>query len=195
MLSARHRPRRPRRPTAGRVTHRRAPNVRRAWKLSRTRGDAGRVRTVVTAQWLARHGRGHHHGRGARRGDERRRRCRRRLQLAGLGGRRSASSHDLDAQPPGGECAAGVGHYVAVSIVGVDLLPDSGYLRAKVAQESEIEAGDVSYTILRRAPEAFVGVVGFWTPDADSAGIGSAARIRRSTAMPEEGLEPPTRGL
>jgi uncharacterized protein YbjT (DUF2867 family) len=44
---------------------------------------------------------------------------------------------------------AGVGHHVAVSIVGADRLPDSGYLRAKVAQEAEIEAGSVPYTILR----------------------------------------------
>ena len=44
---------------------------------------------------------------------------------------------------------AGVGHHVAVSIVGADRLPDSGYLRAKVAQEAEIEAGSIPYTILR----------------------------------------------
>jgi uncharacterized protein YbjT (DUF2867 family) len=44
---------------------------------------------------------------------------------------------------------AGVGHHVAVSIVGADRLPDSGYLRAKVAQEAEIRAGDTPYTILR----------------------------------------------
>ena len=43
---------------------------------------------------------------------------------------------------------AGVGHHVAVSIVGADRLPDSGYLRAKVAQEAEIEAGAIPYTIL-----------------------------------------------
>ena len=47
------------------------------------------------------------------------------------------------------EANAGVGHHVAVSIVGADLLPDSGYLRAKVAQEAEIEAGAIPYTILR----------------------------------------------
>src|SRR4051812_18931662 len=47
------------------------------------------------------------------------------------------------------EHAAGVGHHVAVSIVGADVLPDSGYLRAKVAQEAEIEAGAIPYTILR----------------------------------------------
>jgi uncharacterized protein YbjT (DUF2867 family) len=44
---------------------------------------------------------------------------------------------------------AGVGHHLAVSIVGADRLPDSGYLRAKVAQESEVEAGPIPYTILR----------------------------------------------
>jgi len=44
---------------------------------------------------------------------------------------------------------AGVGHHAAVSIVGADRLPDSGYLRAKVAQEAEIEAGSIPYTILR----------------------------------------------
>jgi uncharacterized protein YbjT (DUF2867 family) len=44
---------------------------------------------------------------------------------------------------------AGVGHHLAVSIVGCDRLPDSGYLRAKTAQEAEVEAGGVPYTILR----------------------------------------------
>jgi uncharacterized protein YbjT (DUF2867 family) len=44
---------------------------------------------------------------------------------------------------------AGVGHHVAVSIVGSDRLPASGYLRAKVAQEAEIENGGIPYTILR----------------------------------------------
>ena len=44
---------------------------------------------------------------------------------------------------------AGVKHHLAVSIVGADRLPDSGYLRAKVAQEAEIEAGSIPYTILR----------------------------------------------
>jgi uncharacterized protein YbjT (DUF2867 family) len=47
------------------------------------------------------------------------------------------------------ERSAGVSHHLAVSIVGCDRLPESGYLRAKVAQEAEIEAGGVPYTILR----------------------------------------------
>ncbi|KZS83371.1 SDR family oxidoreductase [Mycobacterium persicum] len=45
--------------------------------------------------------------------------------------------------------AAGVGHYVAVSIVGCDQLPDSGYLRAKVAQEKLIEEARLPYSIVR----------------------------------------------
>jgi uncharacterized protein YbjT (DUF2867 family) len=47
------------------------------------------------------------------------------------------------------ERAAGVGHHLAVTIVGADRLPDSGYMRAKVAQEAEIEAATIPYTILR----------------------------------------------
>ena len=47
------------------------------------------------------------------------------------------------------EREAGVGHHVAVSIVGADRLPASGYLRAKVAQEAEIDAGNVPFTIMR----------------------------------------------
>nr|WP_197682958.1 NmrA family transcriptional regulator [Jiangella sp. DSM 45060] len=47
------------------------------------------------------------------------------------------------------EAQAQVGHHVALSIVGADALPDSGYLRAKVAQESLIEAGPIPYSIVR----------------------------------------------
>jgi uncharacterized protein YbjT (DUF2867 family) len=47
------------------------------------------------------------------------------------------------------ETAARVKHHVALSIVGADRIPDSGYMRAKVAQEKLIVAGGVPYTILR----------------------------------------------
>lgn len=47
------------------------------------------------------------------------------------------------------EESAGVGHHVALSIVGADLEPESGYLRAKVAQEKLIEESGRPYTILR----------------------------------------------
>jgi uncharacterized protein YbjT (DUF2867 family) len=45
--------------------------------------------------------------------------------------------------------AARVGHYVVLSIVGVDGLPDSGYMRAKVAQEKLITDSGLPYTIVR----------------------------------------------
>jgi len=44
---------------------------------------------------------------------------------------------------------AGVGHYVALSIVGADGLPGSGYMRAKVAQERAIAESGLPYTIVR----------------------------------------------
>jgi len=47
------------------------------------------------------------------------------------------------------EADAGVGHHVAVSIVGADRIPDSGYMRAKVAQEKLIQSAGIPYTILR----------------------------------------------
>ena len=47
------------------------------------------------------------------------------------------------------EAAAGVKHHVALSVVGTDRLPDSGYLRAKMAQESLIKASKIPYTIVR----------------------------------------------
>ena len=43
---------------------------------------------------------------------------------------------------------AGVGNYVALSIVGVDGLPDSGYFRAKVAQERIITESGLPYSIV-----------------------------------------------
>lgn len=47
------------------------------------------------------------------------------------------------------EAAAGVTHHVALSVVGSERLPDSGYMRAKVAQEKLIEAASIPYTIVR----------------------------------------------
>lgn len=44
---------------------------------------------------------------------------------------------------------AGVGHYVALSVVGCDRLPDSGYLRAKVAQEKLIANSGIPFSIVR----------------------------------------------
>jgi uncharacterized protein YbjT (DUF2867 family) len=46
------------------------------------------------------------------------------------------------------EAAAGVGHHVALSIVGATRLPDSGYMRAKVAQCKLIKEGPIPYSII-----------------------------------------------
>lgn len=47
------------------------------------------------------------------------------------------------------EVKAGVKHHVALSIVGTDRLPESGYLRAKIAQEKLIKESPIPYSILR----------------------------------------------
>jgi uncharacterized protein YbjT (DUF2867 family) len=47
------------------------------------------------------------------------------------------------------EAAAGVGHHVVLSVVGADRLVESGYMRAKIAQEETVKGGSVPYTILR----------------------------------------------
>ena len=46
------------------------------------------------------------------------------------------------------EAAAGVGHHVALSVVGSDLLSESGYFRAKIAQEKLIQESQIPYTII-----------------------------------------------
>src|SRR5262244_2495315 len=46
------------------------------------------------------------------------------------------------------EAAAGVGHHVALSVVGTERLPQSGYFRAKIAQEKLIESSSVPYSIV-----------------------------------------------
>jgi len=55
------------------------------------------------------------------------------------------SSHNIVAA----ETVAGVSHHVVLSVVGADRLPESGYLRAKVAQEEAVKTSAVPFTILR----------------------------------------------
>lgn len=57
------------------------------------------------------------------------------------------------------EATAGVRHHVALSIVGTERLPDSGYLRAKVAQEQLIENSSIPYSIIH-ATQFFEFVAG-----------------------------------
>jgi uncharacterized protein YbjT (DUF2867 family) len=47
------------------------------------------------------------------------------------------------------EGAAGVKHHVALSVVGTDQLSESGYFRAKIAQEKLIKESSIPYTIVR----------------------------------------------
>ena len=47
------------------------------------------------------------------------------------------------------EKVAGVRHHIALSVVGTDRLPESGYLRAKLAQEELIKASGIPFTIIR----------------------------------------------
>jgi len=47
------------------------------------------------------------------------------------------------------EAAAGVGHHVALSVVGTDRLLESGFFRAKLAQENLIKTSSIPYTIVR----------------------------------------------
>src|SRR3712207_1632690 len=70
------------------------------------------------------------------------------------------------------EAAAGVGHHVALSIVGIDRSPDSGYFKAKLAQEQLIEAGPIPYSIVR-ATQFFEFVDGI----ADAATTGNEVHI------------------
>ena len=67
---------------------------------------------------------------------------------------------------------AGVDHYVALSVVGTERLPDSGYLRAKVAQEKLIENSSIPYSIVH-ATQFFEFVAGI----ADGATEGNTIRI------------------
>src|SRR2546428_7025365 len=68
--------------------------------------------------------------------------------------------------------ARGVGHYVALSVVGTDRLLASGYFRAKMAQEKLIKASPIPYTIVR-ATQFFEFVGGI----AQSATEGQTVRL------------------
>src|SRR5216117_3590095 len=70
------------------------------------------------------------------------------------------------------EAAAGVGHHVALSVVGTDRLLASGYFRAKMAQEKLIKASPIPYTIVR-ATQFFEFVGGI----AQSATEGQTVRL------------------
>jgi uncharacterized protein YbjT (DUF2867 family) len=47
------------------------------------------------------------------------------------------------------EASAGVGHHVALSVVGTERLSESGYFRAKIVQEKLIKSGTIPYSIVQ----------------------------------------------
>src|SRR5262249_29495404 len=80
------------------------------------------------------------------------------------------------------EKAAGVGHHVALSVVGTDRLLASGYFRAKMAQENLIKASPIPYTIVR-ATQFFEFVGGI----ADAATDGKTVRLPPALMQPVAG--------
>jgi uncharacterized protein YbjT (DUF2867 family) len=77
------------------------------------------------------------------------------------------------------ESAAGVGHHVVLSVVGTERLPDSGYLRAKLAQEQLIEHSSVPYSIVHATQFfEFVGRI------ADEATSGNTVRLAHVLIQP-----------
>ncbi len=73
------------------------------------------------------------------------------------------------------EKRAGVGHHVALSIVGTDRIGDSGYLRAKLVQEKLIKSSGVPYSILRSTQFfEFIGRIAQSSQNGDSVHISSA---------------------
>jgi uncharacterized protein YbjT (DUF2867 family) len=73
------------------------------------------------------------------------------------------------------ERAARVRHHVALSVVGADRLLDSGYFRAKLAQEELIKASPIPHTILRSTQFfEFIGRIAHSSDDGRSVRVSSA---------------------
>ena len=77
--------------------------------------------------------------------------------------------------------AAGVGHHVALSVVGTDRLQQSGYFRAKAAQERLIRQGGVPYTIVQ-STQFFEFVAGI--AQSGTAADGKTVRLSPASIQP-----------
>jgi uncharacterized protein YbjT (DUF2867 family) len=77
------------------------------------------------------------------------------------------------------EAAAGVGHHLALSVVGTDRLQESGYFRAKQVQENLIRASGIPYTIVHSTQffEFIGGII-------KSATEGNVARLSPALIQP-----------
>jgi uncharacterized protein YbjT (DUF2867 family) len=77
------------------------------------------------------------------------------------------------------EAAAGVGHHVALSVVGTERLLESGYFRAKIAQENLIKDSSIPYSIVR-ATQFFEFIKGI----ADLSTDGNTVRLPSDLIQP-----------
>jgi uncharacterized protein YbjT (DUF2867 family) len=77
------------------------------------------------------------------------------------------------------EMVAGVKHHVALSVVGTDRLQDSGYFRAKLAQETLIKSSPIPYTLIH-ATQFFEFIRGI----AQSATQGDTVRLSHALFQP-----------
>lgn len=77
------------------------------------------------------------------------------------------------------EASAGVKHHVALSIVGVDIMQNIGYMRAKLVQEDIIRHSGVPYTIIR-STQFFEFLKGI----ADQATVGNAVHLSHVKFQP-----------
>ncbi|MDF5758664.1 SDR family oxidoreductase [Spongiactinospora sp. TRM90649] len=82
------------------------------------------------------------------------------------------------------EAEAGVGHHVAVSVVGTERMPDNDYFRAKIAQERLIEESPIPFSLVH-ATQFFE----FVRPIADEATDGDVVRIPPVAFQPIAGDE------
>ncbi|TCU12709.1 SDR family oxidoreductase [Rhizobium sullae] len=77
------------------------------------------------------------------------------------------------------EAKAGVKHHIALSIVGTERLPESGYMRAKLVQEQLVKASPIPYTIVH-STQFFEFLKGI----ADAATVGTVARLSPASFQP-----------
>ena len=87
---------------------------------------------------------------------------------------KTSTRHLLEAEE-----AAGVGHHVALSVVGTDRLAESPYFRAKIAQETLIAEASVPYSIVR-ATQFFEFLRGIATAASD----GDVVRLPQARIQP-----------
>ncbi|AVA19833.1 SDR family oxidoreductase [Rhizobium sp. CB3171] len=99
------------------------------------------------------------------------------------------------------EAAAGVKHHIALSVVGTERLPRSGYLRAKMAQENLIRSSGIPYTIVH-STQFFEFLAGI----AQSATVGETVHLPAvnfqpiasddvADVMADVALAPPANGI